>query len=251
MTCQLGESAIENDNNLIKEKTTIMPTDFLTEPANRRQTNNPDRDTSAKVVSGGSGAELIGGAGALVLAIIGLAGILPRYMAGIAALAIGAGLLLQGVAIAARYASLRAETGGGKTGAQELSAGMTTEMIGGCAGIVLGILALLGVVPLTLLSVAAIVFGGTLLFGSGATVRLAHESAPGENPTARQATEHTTEAAGGSLILVGIGAATLGILALVGVAPMVLILVSMLTVGAATLLNGSAITSRMVSVLNR
>ena len=49
---------------------------------------------------------------------------------------------------------------------------MTAEVLSGAAGIVLGILALLGIASMTLLSVAAIVFGAALLLGAGATASL-------------------------------------------------------------------------------
>ena len=58
-----------------------------------------------------------------------------------------------------------------------MGGGFTAEFVGGAAGIVLGILALVGIAPEILCSVAVLVFGGTLLFGSGMTGMLRNHSA--------------------------------------------------------------------------
>lgn len=209
-------------------------------------------DTSAKTIAGGSIAEMIGGGGGLALSIIGLAGLLPFYMTAIAVLAIGAGLLLQGGAIAARYRSLQMEIAGGKKEEAELAGGMSIEMLGGIGGIVLGILALIGIVPAILLPTAAIVYGGTLLFGTGVNVPLRHEEAVVERPDVHQATQQSLNAATGIQVLAGLAGITLGILALVGpLTQLTLVLVALLCVSASTLASGGAFTARMASILTR
>jgi hypothetical protein len=117
-------------------------------------------ETMAKTVAMGSGAEAIAGGGALVLAIVGLAGLFPMILASIAVIAAGAAFLFQGAAIASRHRRLAVEAGGGEA---EIETGTSAEIIGGLAGIALGILALVGVEPMALLAVSAIVFGGTLV----------------------------------------------------------------------------------------
>jgi hypothetical protein len=131
-----------------------------------------EEERSAEVVAGGSMVEAIAGVAAVVLAILGLAGLLPVYLLAIAAIAVGVALLFEGGAIAVRYSRLLTETVGSRLSSAELDGGMGVEVLGGIAGIVLGILALLGLVPLTLTAVAAIVFGGTLLLSSGTAARL-------------------------------------------------------------------------------
>src|SRR5512140_1249241 len=116
-----------------------------------------EREKTAEFVFGGSAAEALVGAGAVVLAILGLANEWPGYMASIATIAVGAALLFPGVAIAARYSPL-AQMVGAK---EELGAGMSGEVLGGAAGIVLGILSLLGIFPGLLMPIAIIVFGGS------------------------------------------------------------------------------------------
>jgi hypothetical protein len=133
---------------------------MVTEYADRTMASH---ESMAKTVATGSGVEAVAGGAALVLAILGLAGLLPMVLASIAVIAAGAAFLFQGAAVAARHRRLALEAGGGEA---EIETGMSTEIAGGLAGIALGILALIGIETVALLAISAIVFGGTLLFGS-------------------------------------------------------------------------------------
>lgn len=203
-------------------------------------------EASVGVLAGGSTVEAVGGAAALVLAIIGLAAVLPMTLTAVATIAIGVALLAEGAAIAARYERILARPGVSRVGAADVGGGMSAEFFGGAAGIVLGVLALLGVATGTLEPIAAIVFGGALLFGSTTASRLERAAAHGEPTAAREA----VAAASGAQVLVGLGSAVLGILAVVGIAPETLTLVALLSVGAAVLLSGSALTARMAALLH-
>jgi len=203
-----------------------------------------NEETVERTVATGATAEGVAGAVAVVLAIIGLAGLFPMTMAAIGVIAAGAVFLLQGAAVAAHYRALAREAGGGET---ELETGMSAEIIGGLAGITLGILALVGVEPIPLMAVSAIVFGGTLIMGGPAVYRISRVES-GRTTTDRLAREITAGAAGAQA-LIGIGAVTLGILALVGLVAQTLILVSVLAIGGAALLSGGALTSKMVRLL--
>src|SRR5690348_8558416 len=66
-------------------------------------TAHDEQRLSMATISGGAGFEAICGAGAVALAIIGLAGVAARYMAGVTAIAIGIGLIAAGGAVAARW----------------------------------------------------------------------------------------------------------------------------------------------------
>jgi hypothetical protein len=112
-----------------------------------------------RLIAGGSMIEAVGGVGALALAILGLAGILPLEFAAIAVICVGAALVFEGGAIGTRFSRLLSATGSGRLGAAELGGGMTAEFLGGAAGLVLGLLALLGVATGILIPVAAIVLG--------------------------------------------------------------------------------------------
>jgi len=209
-------------------------------------------ETPMEIVAGGSLIEAIGGIATVVLAILGLTQVLPQYMAAGATIVVGAALLLEGSAVVARYNKLARAVAGERSQRAELGGGVSAEFMGGAAGIVLGILALVNVAPLVLMAVAVIVFGGALLIGAEATQRL---NTIGRELAVSAESSHVAEesvsAASGAQVLVGISAIVLGILAVLDVAPIVLILVGLLSVGASVLLSGSAITARMVNVVTR
>lgn len=207
--------------------------------------------TTMEVVAGGSSVEAVAGAGAVVLGILGLAGILPTALAAIATIAAGAAVFVEGVAIAARWSDLVSHAESGRRATAEMEGGLTVEFLGGAAGIALGILGLVGVAPATLLPVAAIALGGTLVFSGGTPHQLDIAVERGQAPreTAKRVAHEAARASAGARVLVGLGAATLGIIGLVGGVATTLTLVAMLSVGAAELLSGGAITGRMVSVL--
>lgn len=223
-----------------------------TEPAASRA--RADEKTE-EVLAGGSLVEAIGGVAAVVLAIVGLGsltqGLFPVYMGSIAAIALGVALVFEGGAIMARYQRLWVESGGEHRTTTELGGGMTVEVLGGLAGAVLGILALLGLLPVTLIAVAAVVFGCTLLLGSGATSRLNHLwlSHHGYHPTAQRISREAVLAASGAQVLVGLAGAVLGILALIGIYPLTLSLVALLCMGGSVLLSGAAVGGRMMAFL--
>jgi hypothetical protein len=196
-------------------------------------------------------AEALGAGGAAVLAILGLAGAIPLTMACVATILLGAAFLIEGGSVLSRYGhvvrslarpdeehTIRAEVGGGTT----------AETLAGIAGVVLGILSLLGVFPEVLLPVSLIGFGGGMLLGSAATSRLGaaamEESGVGER--LRHVMHEAVRATSGGKTFVGIGAMVLGILALLGIAPLTLVLVGLLAVGLVALLSGTALGTRML-----
>ncbi|HUJ59378.1 MAG TPA: hypothetical protein VLX92_12825 [Kofleriaceae bacterium] len=184
------------------------PVPSSTEPA-------PTERTRVGVTTTGSSLETLCGAGAVVLAIIALAGYLHVYLIAIATIAVGVAVLAHGVAVAVRSDASVA------LGKPFVLSDLGSELLGGIAGIVLGILALVGLVPVLLLSIAAIAVGGAVLFG-------------------------------GSMLLGGIGAAVLGILALLHIAPApLLIAIAMLAVGAAMFVSGGALTARFARRAHR
>ncbi|MBA3455717.1 MAG: hypothetical protein H0T42_21660, partial [Deltaproteobacteria bacterium] len=95
----------------------------------------PERMTRMMMTSG-SAFELFSAAIAVVLTIAGLAGYLPRYAAGLATIAVGLALLMQGSTMAARWREAHRIAGRERLD----KIGMSTEMFGGLAAIVLGIL---------------------------------------------------------------------------------------------------------------
>jgi len=207
-------------------------------------------EQAVEFLAGGSLAEVIGGAGAVVLAILGLAGILPEALTAISVIALGAALLFKGAAIAAKASELRHDLVASRVEEVELEGGMTAETLSGIAGIALGILSLLGVVPMVLMPVSLLAFGGGLLFASAANAELNELAIHGDaSDRERKLIRASVKTASGSEVLVGLGAVVLGILALVGLAPLTLTLVGVLSLGGAVLFAGSALGGKMMAIL--
>lgn len=226
--------------------------EVLVDTGGRTLRHEREEKQSAKVVAGGSITEALAGLAAVALAILGLTGILPGYLAAIATIAVGVALLAQGGAIAARWSKLVAETPGYEVDPRtELGSGMTAEILGGASAIVLGILALVGVAPYILIPVALLAVGGAMLVGTGATADLGLMRGADTSPRLERATREVTVAASGTQMLIGIAAIVLGILALIGIDPLTLSLVGLLATGASILFSGSAISSRMLGILRR
>ncbi len=200
-------------------------------------------------LSAGTGSEALAGGAAVVLSIVGLAGVEPFYMAAISTIAVGAALLLEGTVLMAKHAEMATEFGvsrGEKVGA---GGGLTAEFLGGAAGIVLGILAIVHVFPETLISVAVLVYGATMLLGAAMTSGIKNFALEREteHPAMREMAHEAAIAASGAQALVALAALVLGILALVHVSAQTLALVAMLVLGGSILLAGSAMTTWMLS----
>lgn len=189
---------------------------------------------------GGSAVEAVAGVAAVVLSIIALSGLLVVPLAAIALIAAGAGLLFEAAAVAAR------ETGTHEVESEKeraaVKGGIGADSIAGIGAITLGILSLIGLYPMTLLPVGAIILGAGLLLSAAAPV--AERGGRVGESTVRDA----LAAASGVHILVGAGAVVLGILGVLGKVPVVMTLISTLSIGATQLLTGATISGRMTHV---
>lgn len=194
----------------------------------------PFRETGLKWIAGSSAVEAIAALAVVALAIVGLAGILSQTVAAIATIIMGAAILTQGGAFAASSMTL------GTAYESQLrdSGGSSASFLGGISGIVLGILALLGIEAPTLMAVAVIVFGATFLLGGASPVFVSSGQTTGSELGA---------SVSGGQIMVGLGALVMGILAVVGLAQWTLILVGLLCLGAAALFSGSWMGARSMS----
>jgi hypothetical protein len=209
--------------------------------------------TAAKIVRGGSLVSGIAGAVSVILAVIGLGNVLPHLMVPLAIIALGAAFLFEGGAIAARFSDLLTETSKGRSIAPKLGAGLTAEVVGGITGAILGLLALLNVAPLTLMPAAFIVYGVTLVFGSGVSAWLESllTSRSGEQEKIGRVAHEAVEVSAGVQMVLGVSTVILGILSLAGTSPTIMNLVAVLCVGFAALLTGTAISARMWSIIFR
>jgi hypothetical protein len=209
---------------------------------------SPEDRHIAESLASGSVAEIIGGLAAIVLTILGLAHVAPTLMLPIATITIGVALVFEGGSIAAEYSRIISTTPENTMQSVEMGGGVAAEMVAGIAGIVLGMLALLGLDSLTLSASAVIVYGTALTLSSGMTSRFNNLriEVSGVQHGAWRVTHDAVTAAAGTPVLVGLAAGVLGILALVGIAPTVMVLVALLTVGTSLLLSGGAVGGRLI-----
>ena len=231
------------------EKEKIMP-ELREQTPVRSYMDQPEKEKTLEFISGGASIEALGGIGVVVLAILGLAGVLPMYLMAIATIVAGAALLFGDGLMASRTAYLRSHAANEAKYA-ELTGGMSAEFLAGAAGVVLGILGLIGIMPNILLPVAVIAFGGGLLLGTGKTSRLNNFPTVTEGQTqADYWTREATSSAAGAQLLIGVACIALGILALVGFNWMTLTLVALLCVGCSTCFSGTSLSSRLQAVLH-
>jgi hypothetical protein len=173
------------------------------------------------------------GIAVIVLAIIALAGTSAVALASIATIVIGVGLMVQAFNSAAENAKVMIP---GTVATPDLGGEMMVDCLCGVTGIVLGILALVGINAGHLVPSALIVFGGALLLSGaiGMRPKALPMAAPGVE--ARVLAYQGSAAASGMEILIGIAAIVLGILSLIFMSSWVLVLVGFIAVGAALLL---------------
>ena len=201
-----------------------------------------------KMLSAGSLAEGLVGAVSGSVAIIGLFGLYPEVLLSLAVIGAGTGLLLQGGAVAGRLSALAHEAKENLIESSELGGGLIMEFLCGSAGVLLGILSLLGVSPGVLLPVAVIVLGVALLVTSGISARVSALLLlrTQESRHVREAGRQSAAAAAGAQMLIGTGALVMGIVALEGTSPITLGLAAMLGIGVSDLLSGTAMASRLM-----
>jgi hypothetical protein len=180
----------------------------------------PIQKTTYRTVEGGAIVESAGAIATIALAIVGLAGVFSLSMAAIATIVLGASMWIEGGAYAASRAGARGQQG---LLARTLEYGETvsSEFLGGLAGIILGILALLGVAAVPLVSIAALVLGATFLFSGTGSFFSSNRG------------------------MIGLAGIVLGILAVVGLDSLVLVLVALECMGAALMLRGASTGARM------
>ena len=117
--------------------------------------------------------QTVGALATIVLTILGLAHVVPEFLVAIATIAFGATLLLHGSAMIAEYA--RASIRSSATAASAPLAGdggLSAVLLAGAAGVVLGILALLGISTHDLTAIAVIAFGASLILSASSTLRV-------------------------------------------------------------------------------
>ena len=182
-----------------------------------------------ETLAGGSVMEGIGAISAIVLAILGLAGVFTNIVASVAVIVVGAVFLADSMLARSAIQSLSAQ--GIQSG---IGGGATAGFFAGLAGIVLGILSFFQTTPEHLVAVAVLVFGGALFLSGGTLARLNWLL---NHP---QTADSAPMVTGSGSAIMGLAVAVLGILAVIGLAPMTLALVGLLCLGTGALFSGAS-----------
>jgi hypothetical protein len=199
--------------------------------------------------------DAIGGVATIILAIVALSGVNQPMLAAIATIVFGAALLIQGGTMATEYTKMM---GLGSGMAEEVAGGggLSALFLVGAAGIVLGVLSLIGIAEQTLMAAAVIAFGSALLLSSNSVWQLYRAkqawSRTEAAPTRSGAEFIAGEMASGSAAvqcLAGLAAIVLGILAVTGTNSNVLTLVGLLVLGATVLLTGSTLSGAVMGFM--
>ena len=207
----------------------------------------------------GGAMDAIGGIATAVLAIIALAGWRPELLAGVATIVFGAALLIQGGTLLSEYSQVFTPAGALQTTSDAFSGdGLAAMFPVGIAGIVLGILALLGISPYALTAVAVIAFGAALMLSAQSVRKLYRLQAEARRTSLGTFTTReylAGEMAGGSAgiqFLTGLAAVVLGIIAVAVTGDLrseALTLVALLVVGLTNIISGSALSGLVLSFM--
>ena len=128
---------------------------------------------SRESAAAGGFVDAIGGLTTIVLGVLGLAGVAPNWMIAIATVVFGAALLIQGGTMLSEYAHIIFPRGVKVSSIDNFGGNsLSVVFLVGAAGIVLGILALLGIHVMDLTPIAVIAFGTALVLSSNAVWNL-------------------------------------------------------------------------------
>lgn len=200
-------------------------------------------------------ADAIGGIATIVLAIVALTGTHPEVILPIAVIVFGAALLIQGGTLLSEYDSTMSPAGAAGASPEQFGGvgGLSTLFLVGVAGIVLGILALLGIATSTLCAISAIAFGTALLLSSNAVRHLSMLPTSYRTQAPRAGAEllagEMASSSASVQMLAGLAAVVLGVLAVAGVNQTVLTLAALIVLGSAIILTGSALTGLIMGFM--
>jgi hypothetical protein len=214
----------------------------------------PERMLGESAAYGGF-ADAAGGIASVVLAVVGLAGTASESMVAIAVIVFGAALLIQGGTLLSEYAGIMFPPGSRAPAAGEFGGGsLSAVFLAGVAGIVLGILALLGLSPAVLTAAAIIAFGAALVLSSNSVWHLhtlKRSALAAEKPAAGSEILANEMAFGSASLqaLAGLAGVVLGIIGLAGVHTVTLALTALLVLGGTLILTGSTLSATVLSFM--
>jgi len=185
-----------------------------------------------------------------------LSGVFPAMLVAIATIVFGAALLIQGGTMLSEYTRMIFPAGAGAATEEFGGGGLSSVFLVGAGGIVLGVLALLGIYASMLCAVAIIAFGGALVLSSNSVWQLYRIRRKAQRFGGARVVSGgeilASEMASGSAALqclAGLAAIVLGILAVTGKDPAILTPVGLLVLGATVLLTGSALSTAVMGFM--
>ena len=199
-------------------------------------------------------ADAIGGIATIVLAIVALGGVRPEIVLPIAVIVFGATLLIQGGTMLSEYASISSPVGATSASSEQFGVGgLSNLFLVGVAGIVLGILALVGIATGPLAAISVIAFGTALLLSSNAVRHLSMlQTSRSGAPRAGNGEILASELASGSAsvqMLAGLAAMVLGVLAVAGINPNMLTPAALIVLGGTIIVTGSALAGLVIGFM--
>jgi hypothetical protein len=206
---------------------------------------------SGEAAAYGGFIDALGGIATIVLAIIGLSGVKSEVLVSISTIVFGVALLIQGGALLSEFSQIETtqDTDVGKGGG-----GLSVLFLVGIAGIVLGVLALLGLRAPVLTAAAVIAFGTALVISSSAvwqllTSPLIAARLPAHAPMVRFIASEVAAGSVGLQAMAGLAVIVLGVLAVCGIYTVPLTLTALLVSGASIVMTGSALSGTMVGFM--
>jgi hypothetical protein len=209
--------------------------------------------TSASTEAAGYGGfvDALGGIATIVLAIIGLSGVRSLDLLSIATIVFGAALLIQGGAMLTEFAQIEATP---QASSASAGGGLGSLFGVGVAGIILGVLALLGVHSTILDAVAVIAFGGALVVSSSSVWQLLTSRAVAtrfqtDSSMLRVVASEVATGSSSVQAMAGLAVIVLGILSVSGIMTGDLALIALLVAGAAIVMTGSTLSGTMIGFM--
>lgn len=212
---------------------------------------------SGEIATYGGFADAIGGVATVVLAIIGLSGVYPNVLLGIATIVFGAALLIQGGTLLSEFARLSFPAGMVTSSHDQLGGigSLSSVFLVGAGGIILGVLALIGIHPVVLTAAAIIAFGAALVMSSNTVMSLHQMKASTFRVSGMQTGSEilagdVVSGSAGIQVIAGVAAIVLGILAEVGHMPADLSLIALIELGATLILSGTSLSLIVLSFMH-
>lgn len=190
---------------------------------------------------------IAGGIALIVLTIMSLSKFDSSLLNSVAVIVGGIVALIGGGRLPGQYVRALSQHADQGIIADATSGGLSAGVMAGGTAIVLGILAIIGLVPEVLDAIAAIVLGGTLLFDFVTRTQIGTLRAVGPDASAQAL--RLAISVNAATVMIAVALITLGILALAQVASLALIAIAFLILGTYYFLVGTAVITGLFDLI--